>query len=81
LSASQADRAGSIPATRSTLPHKGFSLILAIDEKPSFTGSFTVPVHFLASLSVRMRSLIAAVRPALDVLFLPSHDPGDLTHR
>jgi hypothetical protein len=61
LSASQADRAGSIPATRSTLSRKGLSQILAIDEKPSFTGSFTVPVHFLPSLSFRVRSLIAAV--------------------
>jgi len=45
--ASQAERAGSIPATRSTLCHKGLRPISPRQNSRSFTGGFTVDVHLL----------------------------------
>jgi hypothetical protein len=44
LLASQAEREGSIPSTRSSLPHKALRLISRWLKKASFTGGFTPSV-------------------------------------
>ena len=50
--ASQAERGGSIPPTRSTLLRKGLMMISSYGESDGFTGSFTllIPYLFLSGL-------------------------------